>query len=96
MATIDPPIPVVDESRDDIIDVDVALEGEVEKLVTNIEPSQKSTSVDHRVKEDKSKGKVNESVLKTIPWPPPPFPEFEEKKGRKVSEFLVYVEKIVY
>lgn len=41
-ANIDLPMPIIDEVRDDIIDVDDVSKVKVEKLVTNTEISQKS------------------------------------------------------
>ncbi|PHU02799.1 hypothetical protein BC332_28050 [Capsicum chinense] len=48
-STIDPPMHVFDEVRDDVVDIDNALEDEFEKLVTSGESSQKLTSVNKRV-----------------------------------------------
>lgn len=53
-------MPVVDEKRNYVVDVDEAPTSELKKLVTIANSLQKSTSV------DKSKGEVNELVVKSI------------------------------
>ncbi|KAF3662401.1 putative serine/threonine-protein kinase PBS1-like [Capsicum annuum] len=52
-ATLDPPMHVVGEVQDDVVDIDNALEDEFEKLVTSGESSQKLTGVNKRVEKYK-------------------------------------------
>lgn len=87
-STVDPTMPMDNERRNDSVDVDETAKEELEKLVTNASLFQKSTGVDHKAVNDKGKGKVNGPLRKTIPQPPPPFPQMLKKKVREVKYWM--------
>lgn len=56
--TIEPLMPIVDVSRNDIVDIDEAPKVESENLVTTMESSQKSTGFDCRSYGEKVGGHI--------------------------------------
>lgn len=67
-------IPIVNEPKNDSVFVNATPGVELPKFMTNVDSSQPLIGVDHSTWKDKVKGKFNEPVVKTIPWPPPSFP----------------------
>lgn len=76
----------MDELRNDSVMIDDIPEAKTEK----------ARSVDHATMEDKGKSKVNEPLLKTIPWPPPFLPKGYERLKRKgkYQKFLSIVKEL--
>lgn len=67
-------MPMVDEVRNYVIDVDDAPKVEIKKFVSNSEKSQILMGVEKCAKKDKGKYKEVDLVLMSIPQPRPPFP----------------------
>lgn len=65
---------LVDEPKNDVVDIDEAHKAKSRKLVTNGESSIKLMGVDKHVKKDNVKGKEVKPILKTIPRTHPPLP----------------------
>lgn len=64
-------MPMVDDIRNDIVDIDDADEAETKKLVMSDEAPQKPAVAEKRADNDKGKGKEVTPVLKPIPRPLP-------------------------
>lgn len=78
---------VVDEVRNDIIDVDDAPKEKTTNYVINSETSQKSTGVEKWVENDKEKCSKVDLTLKPIPWPPQTFLQRLKKKAEKGKHY---------
>lgn len=66
-ATIDPPMPMIDNMKNDPIKTNDVDKDKAKKLGTNDEVSQKPIVLEKRADNDKEKGKEVTPSLKTIP-----------------------------
>lgn len=83
------------ETRNDSIDIDETPEVKLDKLETIIESSQPLISIDHSSEKDKSKVKVDELIVKIIPWPLPFSQRIRNKKvEEKYPKFLSMLKEL--
>lgn len=73
MTTIDLPMSVVDNMRNNSVHIDNKGAHRVKNLVLNDEASQNLSVIEKEADIDKGKGKEVTLVLNPIPRPPPPF-----------------------
>lgn len=75
---------------DDVITIKDAPEEEPKKLVNSCESLQRSMGMDKWVERDKEKGKDIDTIVKTIPWPPPHFPH-RLKYKKKEAKYKIFI-----
>lgn len=94
-ANTDPLIYVVDDTKNDPVDINDVDKDEIEKLVMNKQRSQKPIVLEKRANTIKAKGKEVTSLLNPIPRPFLPFPQRLKKKAKKTLEDYYILKELI-